>query len=75
MEAWVAMYLPVEKYKSTVSHLIVTRLDPEVYATVVDLLPKDEEEFVAQKPEALFQQIEERLGTWTRSNIGDYALN
>ena len=30
-------------------------------ATVVDLLPEDKEEFVAQTPEALLQQIEERL--------------
>ena len=63
LEAWATMYLPVEEYQSTVNHLIVTRLDPDVHATVVDLLPKDEEEFVARKLEALFQQIEERLVT------------
>ena len=61
MEAWAAMYLPIEDYQSTVNHLIVTRLDSDVHATVIDLLPKDEEEFVARKPEAIFQQIEERL--------------
>ena len=55
------MYLPVEEYQSTVNHLIVTRLDSDIQAIVVDLLPEDEEEFVAQKPEALLQQIEERL--------------
>ena len=61
MEAWAAMYLPIEEYQSTVNHLIVTRLDSDVHATVIDLLPKDEEEFVARKLEAIFQQIEERL--------------
>ena len=61
-EAWAAMYLLVEEYQSTVNHLIVTRLDPDVHAMVVDLLPKDKEQLVAWKPEALFQQIEERLG-------------
>ena len=61
MEAWVAMYLPVEDYQSTVNHLIVTRLDSDIQATVVNLLPEDEEEFVARKPEALLQQIKERL--------------
>ena len=61
IEAWAAIYLPIEDYQSTVNHLIMTRLDSDVHATVVDLLPKDEEEFVARKPEALFQQIEERL--------------
>ena len=61
MEAWAAMYLPIEDYQSTVNHLIVTRLDSDIQATGVDLLPEDEEEFVAQKPEVLLQQIEERL--------------
>ena len=57
MEAWAVMHLPIEDYQSTVNHLIVTRLQ----ATVVDLLPEDKEEFVVQTPEALLQQIEERL--------------
>ena len=61
MEAWAAMYLPIEEYQSTVNHLIVTRLDSDIHATVIDLFPKDKEEFVARKPEAIFQQIEERL--------------
>ena len=61
MEAWAAMGLPIEDYQSTVNHLIMTRLDSDIHATVVDLLPQDKEELVAQKPEALFQQIEERL--------------
>ena len=61
MEALAAMYLPIEDYQSTVNHLIVTRLDLDIQATVVDLLPEDEEEFVAWKPEALLQQMEERL--------------
>ena len=61
MEAWAAIYLPIEDYQSTVNHLIVNRLDLDIQATVVDLLPEDEEEFVAQKPEELLQQIEERL--------------
>ena len=43
------------------NHLTVTWLDQDVHDTVVDLLPKDEEEFVARKPEALFQQIKDRL--------------
>ena len=61
MEAWAAMGLPIEDYQSTVNHLIVTRLDSDIQATVEDLLPEDEEEFVARRPEALLQQIEERL--------------
>ena len=39
----------------------MTRLDSDVHATVVDLLPQDKEELVALKPEAFFQQIEDRL--------------
>ena len=31
-EAWVAMYLAVEKYQSTVNHLLLTRLDPDIHA-------------------------------------------
>ena len=62
MEAWAAMYLPIEDYQSTVNHLIVNRLDSDIQATVVDLLPEDEEEFVTRKPGELLQQIEERLG-------------
>ena len=61
MEAWAAMYLPIEDYQSTVNHLIVNRLDSDIQATVVDLLSEDEEEFVARKPEELLQQIKERL--------------
>ena len=61
IKAWVAMYLPVEDYQSTVNHLIMTRLDSDIHARVVDLLPQDKEELVARKPEALFQQIKERL--------------
>ena len=62
MEAWAAMYLPIADYQSTVNHLIVNRLDSDIQATVVDLLPKDEEAFVTRKPEELLQQIEDRLG-------------
>ena len=61
MESWVAMYLLIEDYQSTVKHLIMTRLDSDVHAMVINLLPKDKEEFIAQKLEALFQQIVERL--------------
>ena len=43
------------------NQLIVTRLDPDIQATVVNLLPEDKEEFVVRKPEALLQQIKERL--------------
>ena len=50
------MYLPVEDYQSIVNHLIVTRLDSDIQAMVVDLLPEDKEEFVVQTPEALLQQ-------------------
>ena len=62
MEAWAAMYLPIVDYQSTVNHLIVNRLDSDIQATLVDLLPEDEEEFGTWKPEVLFQQIEDRLG-------------
>ena len=62
MEAWAAMYLPIADYQSTVNHLIISRLDSDVQATLVDLLPEDEGEFETRKPEALFQQIEDRLG-------------
>ena len=61
MEAWAVMGLPIEDYQSTVNHLIMTRLDSDIHATVVNLLPQDKEELMARKPEALFQQIEERL--------------
>ena len=56
------MYLPIVDYQSTVNHLIVNRLDSDIQATLVDLLPEDEEEFETQKPEVLFQQIKDRLG-------------
>ena len=62
MEAWAAMYLPIADHQSTVNHLIISRLDSDVQATLVDLLPEDEGEFKTRKPEALFQQIEDRLG-------------
>ena len=39
----------------------MTRLDSDIHDTVVNLLPQDKEELVARKPEALFQQIKERL--------------
>ena len=45
MEAWAAMYLPIADYQSTVNHLIISRLDSDVQATLVDLLPEDEGEF------------------------------
>ena len=61
MEAWAAMYLPIADYQSTVNHLIVNRLDSDIQATVVDLLPEGGEEFVTRRPEELLQQIEERL--------------
>ena len=41
MEAWAVMGLPIEDYQSTVNHLIMTRLDSDIHATVVDLLPQD----------------------------------
>ena len=47
MEAWAAMGLPIEDYQSTVNHLIMTRLDSDTHATVVDLLPQDKEELLA----------------------------
>ena len=62
MEAWAAMYLPIADYQSTVNHLIVNRLDSDIQATVVDLLPEDEEAFMTRKPEELLQLIEDRLG-------------
>ena len=55
------MHLPIEDYQSTLNHLIVNRLDSDIQAKVVDLLPEDEEEFVTRKPGELLQQIEERL--------------
>ena len=61
MEAWAAMYLPIADYQSTVNHLIVNRLDSDIQATVVNLIPEGEEEFVTRRPEELLQQIEERL--------------
>ena len=61
MEAWAAMYLPIADYQSTVNHLIISRLDSDVQATLVDLLPEGEGEFMTWKPETLFQQIEDRL--------------
>ena len=48
MEAWAAMYLPIADYQSTVNHLIVNRLDSDIQATVVDLLPEDKEEFMTR---------------------------
>ena len=62
MEAWAAMYIPIADHQSTVNHLIISRLDADVQATLIDLLPEDEGEFKTQKPEALFQHIEDRLG-------------
>ena len=40
MEACAAIGLPIEDYQSTVNHLIITRLDTDIHATVVDLLPQ-----------------------------------
>ena len=62
MEAWAAMYLPIADYQSTVNHLIVNRLDSDIQATLVNLIPEDKEEFGTRKPEVLLQQIEDRLG-------------
>ena len=62
MEAWAAMYLPIEDYQSSVNHLIVNRLDSDIQATVVNLLPEDKEEFMTRKPEELLEQIKGRLG-------------
>ena len=62
MEAWAAMYLPIADYQSTVNHLIVNRLDSDLQATLMDIIPEDKEEFGTRKPEVLLQQIEDRLG-------------
>ena len=40
------MFLDGEKYWATVNRLIATRLDQDVHATVVNLFPEDEEEFM-----------------------------
>ena len=42
MEAWAKTYLPVADYQSTVNHLIISRLDSDIQATVVDILPEGE---------------------------------
>ena len=61
MEAWAAMYLPIADYQSTVNHLIISRLDSDIQATVVDILPEGEQELRATKSELLLLQIEDRL--------------
>ena len=61
MEAWAVTYLPIADYQSTVNHLIISRLDSDIQATVVDILPEEEQELRATKPELLLQQIEDRL--------------
>ena len=61
MEAWAAMYLPIADYQSTVNHLIISRLDSDIQATVVDILPEDEKELMTSKLELLLQQIKDRL--------------
>ena len=55
LDAWAAMCLPTKDYQSTLNHLIVNRLDTDVQATVIDLLPKSEEEFGKREPTELFQ--------------------
>ena len=61
IEAWAAIYLPIADYQSTVNHLIISRLDSDIQATVVNLLLEDEKELMTRKPELLLQQIEDRL--------------
>ena len=61
LEAWAAMYLPMAQHQSTVNHLIVSRLEPDLQATVIDIIPGEEGEFGMRKPEELLQQIEDRL--------------
>ena len=51
------MYLPMAQHQSTVNHLIVSQLEPDLQATVIDIIPKEEGEFGTQKPEELLQQI------------------
>ena len=62
LEAWAAMYLPMAQHQSTVNHLTVSRLEPDLQATVIDIIPGEEGEFGTRKPEELLQQIEDRLG-------------
>ena len=62
MEAWAAMYLPIADYQSTVNHLIVNRLDSDLKATLMDIIPEDKTEFGIRKPEELLQQIKDKLG-------------
>ena len=75
MEAWAAMYLPIADHQSTVNHLIISRLDADVQATLIDLLPEDEGEFKTQKPEALFQHIEDRLGNMNLEELRRLRLD
>ena len=54
--------MPMAQHQSTVNHLIVSRLELDLQATVIDIIPEEEREFGTQKPEELLQQIEDRLG-------------
>ena len=63
LEAWAAMYLPMAQYQSTVNHLIVGRLEADLQATLIDIIPEEEAEFGTRKPEELLQQIGDRLGS------------
>ena len=63
LEAWAAMYLPMAQYQSTVNHLIVNRLESDLQATLIDIIPEEEAEFGTRKPEELLQQIGNRLGS------------
>ena len=70
MGAWAAMYLPIADYQSTVNHLIVNRLDSDLKATLMDIIPEDETEFGIWKPEELLQQIEDKLGNLNQEEQG-----
>ena len=56
------MYLPMAQHQSTVNHLIVSRLELDLQATVIDIIPEEEGEFGTRKLEDLLQQIGDRLG-------------
>ena len=55
----------MERFFQERGQYVVNRLDSDIQATVADLLPESEEDFVTQKPEELLQQIEERLESTT----------
>ena len=51
----------VPTYSRLSIYLIISRLDSDIQATVVNLLLEDEKELMTRKPELLLQQIEDRL--------------